>query len=174
MTIVYWYETAPFPMLGLMTLLPLLAAALMLTGKMRFLAPTAGLVVSGINVLLGLGLLWLYDLSQPGIHLAESFSFAGLSYTAGVDGSNILFLPLVTVLSFLVHIYNRLTPYTKDHRFIACLLLLEGIFIGAFAALNLMQFWLWCLLELGPVFWLTTHAGTGIDSSRAAMLLLRY
>lgn len=174
MTVVYWYDSAPLPLLGLMTLFPLLAACWVIFGRQPARATLAGLVVTGVNVLLSLSLLMLYDVTQPGIHLAESFSFAGLSYFAGVDGSNILFLPLVTILSFLVHIYNRLTSFANDHRFIACLLLLEGIFIGAFAALNLLQFWFWCLLELGPVLWLTTNAGTGSGRFQAAMLLLRY
>ena len=46
--------------------------------------------------------------------------------------------------------------------------------IGAFAALNVMQFWLWCVLELIPVVFLTLHAGTGHNRRWVIALFLQY
>lgn len=175
MQVTYWFETVAFPVLACMTLLPLVGAGVLLKSPKQYFSAIA-FTVALLNIALSIFLLVQFDTTGSGIQLAESVKFLGMSYSTGVDGSNILFIPLVTVLTLLCLVYKRLTPYADNKGYIACLLLLEGIFIGAFAALNLLQFWFWLLLELGPILWLTVYAGTGTrtKSREAALLLLRY
>ena len=125
-------------------------------------------------MLLSLYLLAIFDSGNPGIHLVEQVHFGWFSYSVGVDGANILFIPLTAILTLLALIYTLITRHVKDRLFIACLLGYETILIGAFAALNVMQFWLWSVLELIPVVLLTTHAGTGQNRRRVIALFLQY
>jgi NADH-quinone oxidoreductase subunit M len=50
----------------------------------------------------------------------------------------------------------------------------EAIMTGAFAAMNLMQFWLWCALEFFPLIVLTIRAGTGQNRRWIVTLLWQY
>jgi NADH-quinone oxidoreductase subunit M len=127
-----------------------------------------------LTLLLSLYLLTVFDSGLPGIHLVEQLHFAGLSYRVGVDGTNILFIPLTAILTLLALIYTLITRHVTDRLFIACLLGYETILIGAFVALNVLQFWFWCVLELIPVVLLTVHAGTGQNRRWVVVLLLQY
>lgn len=171
--IVYWPTAAFLPVLTVLTLVPLLAMAAVLTAK-----PVYGirLAFAGaiLNVLLSIYLLWVFDSEAPGIHLAESMDFPGFSYRVGVDGTNILFIPLTAILGLLALVYTLITRHRHDRLFVACLLAYQGILIGAFAALNTLQFWFWCLLELVPVVLLTVFAGTGKQRNRVVRSVLQY
>jgi len=171
--IVYWQAATFFPLLTTLTLLPLLSA-----GGVLWLQPAYrwGVALSGglLNVFLSVYLLHVFDADAPGIHLAESLDFLGIAYRVGVDGTNILFVPLATILGLLALVYTRITRHRDDKLFMACLLAYQGILIGAFVALNAMQFWFWCLLELLPVVLLTMSAGTGKLRNQVVKTVLQY
>jgi NADH-quinone oxidoreductase subunit M len=170
----FWPESAAFPLLTTMTLVPLAAMVAILYSRSPVVALRFGFSATLLNMLLSLYMLAIFDSSNPGIHLAEQVQFAWLSYCVGVDGTNILFIPLTAVLTLLTLVYLLITRHAADRLMIACLLGYEGILIGAFAALNLMQFWLWCMLELIPISLLTLHAGTGQHRRRIVIQLLQY
>lgn len=174
MNLLPWTESAPFPVLALMTLLPLLGSLLVWNAPSLLWSKRISYLVAIAGVVLGMLLLHWFDTGRSGIQLGEQLAFAGLNYTAGVDASNVLFLPLVPILTLLCLVYMRLTPYKNNPGFLACVLVYSGIMTGAFAALNLLQFWLWCVLELVPLLWLTTRAGTGSNRHHVAGLVLRY
>lgn len=169
-----WTETAPLPLLALMTLLPLVGALAVLKGPSAQWGRSGAYAIAVLGVGLGLALLHYFDPMHEGVQLAERLQLFGLSYTAGVDGSNILFIPLIPILTLLCLIYLRLTPYGSNPRFLAAVLAYSGIMVGAFAALNLLQFWLWCVLELIPLLWLTVRFGTGANRRQVALQLLRF
>lgn len=173
-TVTFWSESAAFPLLTTLTLVPLATMVAIMYSRSSIAALRFGFSGSLLTVFLSFYLLAIFDSGKPGIHLFEQFHFAWLSYSVGVDGANILFIPLTAVLTLLALVYTLMTRHAADRLFIACLLGYEGILIGAFAALNLMQFWLWCLLELIPVALLTMHAGTGQNRRRIVTLLLQY
>ncbi|TAL44823.1 MAG: NADH-quinone oxidoreductase subunit M [Methylovulum sp.] len=169
-----WPAAAAFPLLTTLTLVPLVASIAVINSPSSAIALRFGFAGSALAVLLSLYLLMVFDTGNPGIHLVEQVHFAGFSYAVGVDGTNILFIPLTTVLTFLALVYTLITRHAADKLFIACLLGYETILIGAFAALNIMQFWLWSLLELIPVVLLTVNAGTGQNRRWVVTLLLQY
>src|SRR5690606_13572865 len=142
---------APFPVLLVMTVLPLLGALVVWKLPSLLWSKRSAYLFAIAGVVLGMLLLHWFDTARSGIQLGEQFAVAGMHYTAGVDASNVLFLPLVPILTLLCLIYLRLTPYKNSPRFLACVLAYSGIMTGAFAALNLLQFWFWCLLELLPL-----------------------
>lgn len=169
-----WSESAAFPLLTTLTLVPLATVcSILCTRSARTalqLAFTGALLTLGLSMYL----LSVFNAGKPGMHLVEQAKFIGLSYTVGVDGANILFIPLLAVLTLLALIYTLITRHVTDRRFIACLMAYEGILIGAFVALNLLQFWLWCVLECVPVTLLTLYAGTGKNRSRVMLRVLQY
>ncbi|MCK9607009.1 MAG: NADH-quinone oxidoreductase subunit M [Methylomonas sp.] len=171
--IVYWHATIFFPLLTVLTLVPLLTMGLVLFNKPSY-SLNLGLSGALLNLALSIYLLRVFDSQAPGIHLAESVDFLGLGYRVGVDGTNILFVPLTAVLGLLALVYTTITRHRNDRLFVACLLAYQGILIGAFVALNAMQFWFWCLLELLPVVSLTVSAGTGERRNQVIKTVLQY
>jgi NADH-quinone oxidoreductase subunit M len=171
--IVYWQAATFFPILTVLTLLPLLTMLVVLATKYAHCL-SIGIAGAVVNVLLSLYLLHVFDSAAPGIHLAESLDFLGMGYRVGVDGTNILFVPLTTILGLLALVYTSITRHRSDRSFVACLLAYQTILIGAFVALNAMQFWLWCLLELLPVVLLSVSAGTGGRRNQVVKAVLQY
>lgn len=172
--ITLWSESASFPLLTTLTLVPLGAMIGILNSHSSRVALYVGFSGSLLTMLLSIYLLAIFDSGNPGIHLVEQVHFGWFSYSVGVDGANILFFPLTAVLTLLALVYTLITRHVTDRLFIACLLGYEGILIGAFAALNLMQFWFWSVLELVPVVLLTSHAGTGRNRRWVVNLFLQY
>ncbi|NOT85994.1 MAG: NADH:quinone oxidoreductase, partial [Methylococcaceae bacterium] len=173
-SVMLWFESAVLPILTLMALLPLTAMfTLLIVDKASFnvIFAYVGVLSAG---LLSIYLLLVYDPENTGIQLAEQVHFFGLSYTVGVDGANVLFIPLTTLLSLLTLIYLQSTRYANDSGVLACLLGYETILIGAFSALNALQFWLWSCLEAAPVVYFTLATGTGKHRRQAVRLLLQF
>ncbi len=173
-TVTPWSESAAFPLLTTMTLVPLAAMIAIWISRSAKLALYFGFAGALLTLALSVYLLTIFDAGHPGIHLVEEAHFAGLSYRVGVDGTNILFIPLTAILTVLALVYTLITRHVSDRQFIGCLLGYEAILIGAFAALNALQFWFWCVLELIPVVLLTVHAGTGQNRRWVVVLLLQY
>ncbi len=173
-TVTPWPESAAFPLLTTLTLVPLASMIAILLSRSSAVALRFGFAGALSTVLLSVYLLTVFDSASPGIHLVEQVNFAGLSYRVGVDGTNILFIPLTAVLTLLALVYTLITRHVTDRLFIACLLGYETVLIGAFVALNVMQFWFWCVLELVPIALLTIHAGTGQNRRWVVVRLLQY
>ncbi|MFA5983620.1 MAG: NADH-quinone oxidoreductase subunit M [Methylococcaceae bacterium] len=169
-----WQLNAGFPVLSALTLVPLAAIVAVILSRSNRIAKYFAFIGAGINLALSVYLLWLFDSNLVGIQLAEHIHTLGMSYFVGIDGMNILFIPLTAVLTLLALIYTLITRHRNDRQFIACLLAYEAVLIGAFSALNLIQFWLWTLLELIPVALLTINAGTGQKRNLLVARLLQY
>ncbi|MGZ8199331.1 MAG: NADH:quinone oxidoreductase, partial [Methylosarcina sp.] len=156
-----WEESAGFPLLTSLTVVPLISAIAILISSTTINTVRCAFAGTVLNALLSLYLLFVFDSEMNGIQLFERMEFAGVTYCVGADGANILFIPLTAVLALMALVYTLITRHAADRLFIACLLGYEGILIGAFSALNVMQFWLWSVMELLPIIVLTLHAGTG-------------
>ncbi|MBS3953860.1 MAG: NADH-quinone oxidoreductase subunit M [Methylomicrobium sp.] len=169
-----WSETAAFPVLSVMTFIPLVAVIIISGFKSETLTIKVSFTAAIVNVLLGIYLLIIFDSETAGIHLSERVELLGMTYRVGVDGTNILFIPLTAVVSLLALTYTRITRHAHDTLLISCLLGYEGILIGAFSALNSLQFWLWSALELLPVTFLTIYAGTGLNRRMIIFRILQF
>lgn len=166
--------TSGFPLLSTLMLVPLLATSGVVWSRSTRMALSLAFAATLLDVLLSVYLLRVFNTEQAGIQLTENLHFLGMSYSVGVDGFNILFVPLTTVLAFLVLLYTTLTRLQTDKLFIACILAYETVLIGAFTALNLMQFWLWSLLEIIPIALLSVDAGTGQLRRWVVTLFMQY
>lgn len=169
-----WSQSAAFPVLSTLALVPLLAAVVILRVSTAVVAWRVGVAAALLNMVLSVYLLMVFDTGLFVIQLAEQWQFAGVSYSVGVDGANILFIPLTALLTVLALMYTAITRHATDKVFIACLLGYECVLMGAFTALNVLQFWLWCVLELLPVIVLTLCAGTGQHRQSTLRYVLQY
>ena len=135
-----WSESIGIPLLSAMTIIPL--AAMIGVVKLNSIRLRFGLghLASLLNLALSLYLLLKFDDNNTGIQFAEHLSLFGLNYSVGVDGLNILFVPLICCSAFLALIYLSATRSTGNGRLIACVLGYEAILIAAFCALNVLQF----------------------------------
>lgn len=172
--ITLWSEVTAFPVLSVMTLVPLIAMVLVIFTSSPAVALRLGFIGTFLTLLLGIYMLLVFDADQTGIQLYEQYQSVGLAYSVGVDGTNILFILLTTVLTLLALVYTLTTRRVSDRTHIACLLGYEAILIGAFAAMNALQFWFWCFLELIPVVFMTLRAGSGQNRRWVVALLLQH
>jgi len=146
-----------FPWLTTVTLLPLVASALIpvLPDKQGKTVRWYALSVGLINFALIVYAFWQnYDFNNPSFQLEESFTWIpqlGLNWTLAVDG---LSMPLV-VLAGLVTTIAILASWkvtTKPRLFYFLLLAMYSAQIGVFCAQDLLLFFLMWELELVPVY----------------------
>lgn len=169
-----WSEIVAFPLLSALTFVPLVAMFAVLSTKSSVMALRIGFVGTILTILLSVYLLYVFDADRPGIQLYEQVHNIFITYSVGVDGASILFIPLTTILAFLALVYTLTTRRASDRIHIACLLGYEAILIGAFVAMNAMQFWFWCLLELIPIVLMTLRAGSGQNRRWVVALLIQH
>ncbi len=158
-TITSWQESAGFPLLTFMEIVPLIGVLLSLYVKSHVGAQRSGIISSIFSVLLSIYLLWAFDSAKTGIQFAEQWSSIYLSYNVGVDGLNVLFLPLVAITSLLVLIYISATNNANNNKLIALVQGYQAILTAAFCTLNLLQFWFVSALELIPIILLIRQSG---------------
>ena len=168
-SVTLWSDTVDFPLLSAMTLIPLAGLLAIISSHSTKFKVGAGFAASVLNVILSVYLLVKFDDDNAGIQFAEQFSLFGLSYSVGVDGLNILFIPLVTCSALLVLIYLTATRNAENNRLIACILSYEAILIGAFTALNVLQFWLLTVLEFMPI--IQAIRQTGLDAKKRQLIV---
>lgn len=172
--ITLWSDLAAFPVLSVLTLIPLAAMMLVMVFPSGAMTLRIGFTGAILTLLLSIYLLILFDADKIGIEFYEHYDFFGLTYTVGVDGTNILFVLITAVLSLLTLVYSLTTRHVADRIQIACILGYEAILIGAFVALNALQFWFWCFLELIPVVLMTLRTGSGQNRRWVVALLLQH
>ncbi|WP_022706473.1 NADH-quinone oxidoreductase subunit M [Paracoccus zeaxanthinifaciens] len=145
-------------LLSIITFLPIVAAgilALFLRGddaaaqkNAKFLA----LIATGATFLISLFLLAGFEPSQSGFQFVEDHAWImGLRYKMGVDGISILFILLTTFLMPLT-ILSTWDVTTRVKEYMIAFLVLEGLMIGVFAALDLILFYLFFEAGLIPMF----------------------
>ncbi len=169
-----WSETVGFPLLSCMALVPLAGLIAVHFSHSFSLKIKWGFIASTLNLVLCVYLLANYDDNNSGVQFAEQFSLLGLSYSVGADGVNILFIPLIACVSWLVLIYLTATQDTRIGQFIVCLLGYEALLIAAFSALNVLQFWFITLAEIVPILSLTREVGFDQKKRHLVVRLIQY
>ncbi|MDD2943456.1 MAG: NADH-quinone oxidoreductase subunit M, partial [bacterium] len=139
-------------------LLPALGSLLMLfVPRERFgMARLVGLIFSVAAFGSSLTLLMEFNPEFVGYQFFSRQAWVpslGISYVLGIDGISIWFLPLTTLLTMLV-IMGSGSVQKQVRGYIASLLLLETGVIGAFAALDLISFYVFWELMLIPMYFI--------------------
>lgn len=168
-----------YPLLSIITFLPIVAAlilALFLRGEdeaagrnAKWLALVATVATFAVSLVVLLG----FDPSNTGFQFVEDQPWImGLRYKLGVDGISILFVMLTTFLMPLVILSTwQVTDRAKDY--MIAFLVLEGLMIGVFVALDLVLFYLFFEAGLIPMFLLIGIWG-GKDRIYAAFKFFLY
>ncbi|MEO5341239.1 MAG: NADH-quinone oxidoreductase subunit M [Magnetococcus sp. MYC-9] len=163
-----WNLVAGWPLLSLLIGLPVFAAALIGLLPSRH-AQTLAVAAALLEGVLACGAVVGVTPGQTGFHWLERADWiptVNAHYLLGVDGLSVLFLPLSALLflgmllSFRVHVMPRL--------YFALLLILEGLSIGIYCALDTLLFFLFWELTLVPLYFLVSLWGIGPQRRFAA------
>ncbi|PIG94999.1 NADH-quinone oxidoreductase subunit M [Gloeocapsopsis sp. IPPAS B-1203] len=165
-------------MLSVLIWLPILGAALIAflpknisTERIRL----AALLAAGFTLAWNIFLLLKFDITSPGMQFLENIPWnetLGLSYQLGTDGLSILMLVLNSLLTWIA-IYSSAKQTERPRLFYSLILLVSGGVAGAFAAQNLLLFFLFYELELIPFYLLISIWG-GEKRAYAAIKFLIY
>ncbi len=154
------------PVLGLLITFPLLAAAALALVRDERWVRRCALAAAGVELLLALWTVALFDAGQGGMQLVERATWIPslrVQYLVGVDGLSVLFLPLTALLFGGVMLSSWTTSGSMTRLYFGLLLALEGFTIGVYTSLDLILFFLFWELTLVPVFFLITLWGVGAE-----------
>ena len=162
-----------FPILSILIAAPLVGVAVLQLLRTDRIATVVAICFAGLEVALAGFLALRFNAGVSDIQFVErSGSVLGISWHLGVDGVNLLFIPLTALLGLLVIVYAEHATgrsRTGDARHYAmATLALEAAMIGAFASLDLVVFWFFFVAELVPSWFFITRWGTGAQKLRAA------
>jgi len=153
-------NAAGFPILSLLTFLPLLGAGiiLMVRGDEAVVASNArwtALWTSLITFVLSLVLWAQFDKSSADYQFMESVSWLpdfGIAYTMGVDGISVLFVLLSTLLTPLCILASWTSVQSRVREYMIAFLVLETMMVGMFCALDFLLFYIFFEAVLIPMF----------------------
>ncbi|MFT4013470.1 MAG: NADH-quinone oxidoreductase subunit M [Paracoccus sp. (in: a-proteobacteria)] len=145
-------------LLSIITFLPIVAAgimALFLRGQDEAAARNAkwlAMLATSATFLISLFVLFGFDPANTGFQFVEDRAWImGLRYKMGVDGISVLFVMLTTFMMPLT-ILSCWEVENKVKEYMIAFLVLEGLMIGVFTALDLVLFYLFFEAGLIPMF----------------------
>ncbi|MDD5578797.1 MAG: NADH-quinone oxidoreductase subunit M [Methylobacter sp.] len=164
---------APFPILSLLIMLPLLGAVA--TGFIRNinLAKKIALSIAVLELVAALVVVRLFNAGNgDNFQLVEQYAWIpnlNIDYMVGIDGISVLFLPMSALLTLMAIMASWNSVQHARHFHFALILALESVTIGVFCALDMMLFFLFWELTLPPIFFLIGLWGIGPRRRSAAM-----
>ncbi|MFQ3622337.1 MAG: NADH-quinone oxidoreductase subunit M [Acetobacteraceae bacterium] len=153
-------NAAGFPLLSLLTFLPLAGAAIIASvrGDEETVARNArwtALWTSLIVFLLSLVLWFRFDRGSAEFQFVERaawFADLGIGYHMGVDGLSVLFVLLSTLLTPLCVVASWESVSARVREYMIAFLVLETMMVGMFCALDMVVFYLFFEGVLIPMF----------------------
>ena len=153
-------NAAGFPLLSLITWLPLVGGAVILSvrGDEETIASNArwtALWTTLIVLVLSLVLWVRFDPTDAGFQFVESvpwLSDYGLGYKMGVDGISVMFVLLSTALTPICILASWESIQTKVREYMLAFLILETMMIGTFCALDFVVFYMFFECVLIPMY----------------------
>ncbi len=146
-----------WPILSVVTFLPLVGAAFILFGvnaasprNARWVALWTTLATFGLSMLI-----WLnFDKTTAGFQFVEEQAWLSetIKYKMGVDGISMLFVILTTFLMPLTILASWENIQTRVKEYMVAFLILETMMIGVFSALDMILFYLFFEAGLIPMF----------------------
>lgn len=145
-----------FPLLSLLVWLPVLGgAAVLLFGKTDKLAQRMAEIIAGLTLFLCLPLILGFDSGSADYQFVERFDwipFFSIQYYLGVDGISMPLVALTALMSLIVIILAKQSVSRSRAQYLAAFLVMEGLMIGVFAALDSLFFYLFFEAMLIPMF----------------------
>jgi NADH-quinone oxidoreductase subunit M len=153
-------NAAGFPLLSLITFLPLVGALIIMTVRgeeavvarnARWTALWASLITLALSLLLWGG----FDQTSAQFQFVERAQWLpefGVGYHMGVDGISVLFILLSTILTPLCIMASWESVQTRVREYMVAFLVLESMMVGMFAALDFVLFYIFFEAVLIPMF----------------------
>ncbi|MDX2083110.1 MAG: NADH-quinone oxidoreductase subunit M [Rickettsiales bacterium] len=145
------------PILSIVTFLPIFAAAFLLFFKFnnqRYYY-IYGIIIALINLLFIGFLLFTFDKNNSNFQfceIAQIFSTYNIKYAIGIDGISLL---MIALTALLIPICLTVSIHSIDKRvkeYVVAFLLIEGLVIGSFCAVDLLLFYIFFEAMLIPMF----------------------
>ncbi|MCI0752800.1 NADH-quinone oxidoreductase subunit M [Teichococcus vastitatis] len=153
-------NAAGFPLLSLLTFLPLLGAGIIMfvrgeeavvVANARWTALWTSLITFGLSLIL-----WFqFDKSTADFQFVEQISWMpefGLGYHMGVDGISVLFVLLSTLLTPICILSSWEAVQSRVREYMISFLVLETMMVGMFASLDVVMFYIFFEGVLIPMF----------------------
>ncbi|KFN44725.1 NADH-quinone oxidoreductase subunit M [Arenimonas oryziterrae] len=146
-----------WPLLTLLIWLPILggAATLFFGDQRAAQAKSFALLIAIASFALCLPLFTGLDTSVPTMQFAESHAWIPsfhIGYNLGVDGISVALIGLTTLTTILVLLGSWNSIDRRVHQYFASFLILEGLMIGVFCALDGLLFYVFFEAMLIPMF----------------------
>jgi NADH-quinone oxidoreductase subunit M len=153
-------NAAGFPLLSLVTWLPLLGGLIIISVRgdeatVASNARWAALWTSLIVFVLSLVLWVRFDPADPGFQFVEQAAWLpqwGITYKLGVDGISVLFVLLSTALTPICILASWEAIHTRVREYMLAFLILETMMVGMFAALDFVVFYMFFEGVLIPMY----------------------
>ncbi len=148
-----------FPLLSVMTFLPLLGAGLILVlrGNTENMARGIALAISLGTLLAALYMIVVFNSMQSGFQFTENLPWIPalhMSYLMGVDGISVFFVLLAALLTPVCILASWRSISTHVRSYMVAFLVLESFMIGSFCALNTLLFYVFFEGVLIPMFFI--------------------
>jgi len=153
-------NAAGFPLLSLITFLPLAGALIIMSfrgeeaavaSNARWTALWTSLITFGLSLIL-----WFrFDKASAEFQFVERLDwlpYYGVSYLMGVDGISVLFVLLSTLLTPLCILASWESVQTRVREYMVAFLVLESMMVGMFCALDFVLFYIFFEAVLIPMF----------------------
>ncbi|MFV0332921.1 MAG: proton-conducting transporter membrane subunit, partial [Tropicimonas sp.] len=149
-----------WPLLSLVTFLPLVGAAfiLLIRGDAAVVAQNSrsvALWTALVTFLLSLLVLGNFDSAQAGFQLVEKRTWLpgfGIDYHMGVDGISLWFVLLSTLLTVIVIIGSWHSVQNRVKEYMIAFLVMDTLMVGVFCALDLVLFYIFFEGILIPMY----------------------
>ncbi|SEO70982.1 NADH-quinone oxidoreductase subunit M [Aquisalimonas asiatica] len=146
-----------WPLLSVLIWLPIIGGALifLLGDDKADRARLFALVVSGVTFVLSLGLIVGFEHGTAAMQFVEKTPWVealGVNYYLGVDGISMPLVVLSTFSTLLVIIAAGSKIQYRPSLYLSCFLIMEGIMVGVFSALDAILFYVFWEAILVPMF----------------------
>lgn len=145
-----------FPLLSILILLPIVGGvALLLCKQNNKLARQLALLISVATMLLSFLLYGGFDSTSHQMQFVERLSWIAtfnIEYYLGIDGFSMPLMILTTISTVLVVIAGWQVIQDRAAQYMAAFLIMEGLMLGVFAALDAILFYLFFEAMLIPLF----------------------
>jgi NADH-quinone oxidoreductase subunit M len=164
-----------WPILTVVTFLPLVGALLVWAVRDAALAWRIGLATAAADFLVSLPIFFMFTPDSAALQFVERrdwIPYLGIGYHLGVDGISLLFVVLTTMLGLLIVIYSQGVIVDRVRGYLMALFALQTTMLGVFVSLDLVLFFLfWELMLIPSYFMIKLWGGEGRDNASIKYVL---
>ncbi len=113
------------------------------------------LITVSFTLLLSFLYVYDFDVNVPGMQYVEDFAWMqslGVRYTLGIDGLSLLLIVLSIFTNLIVILATWNSIQTKLAQYLAAFLIMQGLLVGVFAAMDAIVFYVFWEATLIPMY----------------------